>query len=112
MIRREDLDSLDLSDLATDEELAPVTPGDVLRAEFMEPRSLSARALARALSVPANRITGIVHGDRAVTAGTAILLGEFFGTTPEFWMNLQSAADLEAARRARRPRREPAPAAG
>ncbi len=98
MIRREDLSRTDLSDVTTGGRIAPVTPGDVLREEFMLPLGLSARHLARDIGVPANRITGILHGVRAITAATAIRLGERFGTTAEFWMNLQVAHDLEVAR--------------
>lgn len=64
-------------------------PGVVLREEFMLPLELSANALSRALDVPPNRITTIVNGDRSVTGDTALRLARYFGTTPEFWMNLQ-----------------------
>lgn len=71
-------------------------PGEVLREEFMAPLGLSANALALALRVPATRIGAIVRGDRprAVTADTALRLARYFGTTPEFWLNLQTAYDL------------------
>lgn len=98
MIRREDLPCTDLSDVTTGERIAPVTPGDVLREEFMAPLGLSARHLARDIGVPPNRITGILNGTRAVTAATALRLGTRFGTSAEFWMNLQVAHDLEMAR--------------
>jgi addiction module HigA family antidote len=98
-IRIEDVGRLDFSDVATGDRIGPVTPGDVLRAEFMEPLGLSARGLARELDIPSNRISSIVAGDRGVTAETAILLSERFGTSAEFWMNLQTAHDLEKARR-------------
>lgn len=79
-------------------------PGEVLRHEYLEPLRLSATALAEKLDVLANRITDIVRGHRDVTADTALRLAEFFDTTPEFWMNLQSAHDLSkaSARRAAR----------
>jgi plasmid maintenance system antidote protein VapI len=64
----------------------------------------------RQLNVPANRITEIINGERAITAATAVALAVHFGTSAEFWMNLQVAADLEAARAAARPRRTPKPA--
>ena len=99
-IRRSELADLDLSNVTTGERLAPVPPGAVLSLEFMEPMGLSARALARDMQVPPNRITGILNGERAVTAETAILLAQCFGTTAEFWMNLQVAHDLEVAREA------------
>jgi addiction module HigA family antidote len=71
-------------------------PGEVLREEFMAPFGLSANALALALRVPATRIGAIIREDRprAVTADTALRLGRYFGTTPEFWLNLQTAYDL------------------
>jgi len=74
-------------------------PGEVLREEFMKPISLSANALALALRVPATRIGDILRAEkpRAVTADTAIRLARYFGTTPEFWLNLQTAYDLSLA---------------
>ena len=96
-IRIEDVAGMDFSDVAGPERLGPVTPGDVLREEFMKPLGLSARALAREIGVPSNRITAILGGDRGITAETAILLGERFGTSPEFWLNLQMMHELELA---------------
>jgi addiction module HigA family antidote len=74
-------------------------PGEVLREEFMRPLGLSANALALALRVPATRIGDILRTEkpRAVTADTAIRLARYFGTTPEFWLNLQSAYELSLA---------------
>lgn len=103
-IDRSDLAHADLAVATTGEVLANILPGDVLRAEFMDPLGLSARRLAREIDVPANRITGILGGQRAVTAETALRLADRFGTSAEFWLNLQTAADLEAARRNRRAR--------
>jgi antitoxin HigA-1 len=94
----DEVDRQDFSDVAEAERVGPVTPGEVLREEFMAPLGLSGRALARELGVPSNRITEIVAGVRAVTAKTALLLGERFGTSAEFWLNLQTAHDLEMAR--------------
>jgi len=71
MIRMEDLPNMDFSDIATGERLRNVTPGDVLKADFLEPLGLSARRLAREIGVPTNRVTAILHGERAVTAETA-----------------------------------------
>jgi addiction module HigA family antidote len=75
-------------------------PGEVLREEFMKPMGLSANAVARALRVPPNRITAIIAEEepRAVTPDTALRLGRYLGTTPEFWLNLQLAYDLSRAR--------------
>jgi addiction module HigA family antidote len=75
----------------------PVHPGEILYEEFMVPYGLSANKLAGTIGVPANRITALVNGTRAVTADTAIRLGEAFGTTPEFWMNLQNHFELKVA---------------
>jgi addiction module HigA family antidote len=73
-------------------------PGDVLRRKFLEPLALSSHALAMALRVPANRIGAIVKGERAVTADTALRLARYFGTSPEYWLNLQAKHDVAAAR--------------
>ena len=72
-------------------------PGEVLREEYLVPLGMSARALGKALSVPANRITEIMRGERDVSADTAIRLGRYFRTDPRFWLNLQSAYDLSKA---------------
>ena len=73
-------------------------PGQVLRAE-LEARGMSANRLALALRVPANRITAILRGERAVTAETAVRLGRYLGTGPVFWMNLQSGYDISVVER-------------
>ena len=75
-------------------------PGEVLREECLVPLGPSARALARALDVPANRLTEIMRGTRDVSADTAIRLGRYFGTDPRFWLNLQTAHDLSEAEKA------------
>jgi addiction module HigA family antidote len=81
-------------------ELLPlITPGEFLAEEFLEPLGLSANALGQALRVPANRIQGIVSGQRGITADTALRLGVYFGTTPEFWVNLQATYELDKAKR-------------
>jgi addiction module HigA family antidote len=95
------IDDAAAMDVSGAERIGPVTPGEVLRTEFMVPLGLSGRALARELGVPSNRITEIVAGARAITAETAIILGERFGTSAEFWLNLQMMHDLEEARRHR-----------
>jgi antitoxin HigA-1 len=73
-------------------------PGEMLAEEFLKPLGLSVNALAMALRVPATRMGAIVKGERAVTADTALRLGRFFGTSPEFWMNLQAMHDLTKTR--------------
>ena len=72
-------------------------PGTVLKEEFMAPLGLTANALSLALRVPANRIGAIVKGERAVSADTALRLARYFGTTAQFWLNLQTAHDLSVA---------------
>jgi len=100
-ISRDDLDAgrVDFSDIDSGERLSPVHPGDVLRHDFLDPLGLSAHALAVALHVPANRITAILAGERAVTAETAPRLARHFGTSPGFWLNLQKSYELEVAER-------------
>jgi antitoxin HigA-1 len=97
-ITRAEAERMDFSDVSDGERIGPVTPGDVLREEFMLPLGLSARALARDMGVPANRITEILNGERAVSAETAILLERRFGSSAKFWLNLQASHDLEVAR--------------
>jgi addiction module HigA family antidote len=75
--------------------MPPVHPGEILLAEFLEPLELSQYQLARSIAVPARRINEIVHGQRRISADTALRLARFFGTSERFWMNLQSRYDLE-----------------
>jgi addiction module HigA family antidote len=76
----------------------PVHPGEVLLEEFLDPMGISQYRLARDISVPPRRINEIVHGERAVTADTALRLSRYFGTADIFWLNLQVRYDLEVAR--------------
>lgn len=76
--------------------LAPIHPGEHL-ADILKEAGISANALALSLRVPANRITMMIQGKRAITAETALRLAQYFGTSPEFWMNLQSKYDLDVA---------------
>lgn len=78
--------------------LAPVHPGEILLSDFLEPLGLTQYRLAKSLSVPPRRINEIVHGKRAVTADTALRLARFFGTSERFWLNLQTAYDLDVER--------------
>ncbi len=78
--------------------LAPVHPGEVLLEEFLEPLGLSQYRLAKDISVPPRRINEIVHGKRSVTADTALRLSRYFGTSDRFWLNLQTAFDLDVVR--------------
>jgi addiction module HigA family antidote len=102
IISREDLDAgrVDFSGEATGKHLPPVHPGEVLRHDFLVPLKLTAHALALALRVPANRITAILAGQRAITAETALRLARHFGTSAGFWLNLQKAYELDVAERA------------
>jgi addiction module HigA family antidote len=80
--------------------LPPLRPGEVLREEFLAPLGLSALALARACGVPRTRIERLAREETGVSGDTAVRLAAYFGTTPEFWMNLQSQYELETARSA------------
>ena len=82
--------------------MRPVHPGEILLEEFMKPSDLpiNANALAKALQVPANRITAIIKGQRGITGDTAVRLAAFFNTTAEFWMNLQKTYELRLAEQA------------
>jgi antitoxin HigA-1 len=77
---------------------APIHPGETLNEEFLKPLAISANRLGIELRVPANRITEILNGARGISADTALRLARYFGTTPEFWMNLQRRFDLETAK--------------
>jgi addiction module HigA family antidote len=76
--------------------LRPIHPGEVLKS-VLEDAGLSAHQTALALRVPANRLTAIINGKRALTADTAMRLGRFFGTSAEMWINLQAKFDLQRA---------------
>ena len=75
--------------------LPPVHPGEVLMEEFLGPMELSQYRLAKDIGVPPRRINEIVHGNRAVTADTALRLGRYFGMSARFWLNLQAQYDLD-----------------
>lgn len=78
-------------------EISPIHPGEILLEEFLKPLGISQNALARALRVPPDRVNAIVQGKRSITADTALRLARAFGTTPQFWLNLQAHYDLEIA---------------
>ena len=84
---------------ARNTQLEPIHPGEILAEEFMTPLGLSINLLARELHVPPNRIHGIVHGTRAITADTALRLSAYFGSSADLWLNLQTEYDLRQARR-------------
>ena len=76
-------------------DLAPIHPGEILLEEFLNPMDISQYRLSKDISVDPRRINEIVHGQRAISADTALRLGHYFGMTPQFWLNLQSHYDLE-----------------
>ena len=75
--------------------IAPIHPGEVLFEEFLKAMEISQYRLAKDISVPPRRINEIVHGKRSISADTALRLARYFGTSEQFWMNLQSRYDLE-----------------
>jgi len=81
--------------MTTTRKLAPIHPGEILLEDFLEPMGISQYRLAQDISVPPRRINEIVHGDRRISADTALRLARYFGTTERFWLNLQSRFDLE-----------------
>lgn len=80
--------------------LPPVHPGEILREDLMKPLGLSINGVARDLRVPVTRMSEIVNGRRSITADTALRLSRYFGSSPQLWMNLQAAYDLEVVMRA------------
>jgi antitoxin HigA-1 len=84
-------------------EFAVVTPGEMLKEEFLTDYGLSQNRLAKSIGISPNRIAEIVNNRRRITADTAPRLGLYFGNSPEFWMNLQSHYDLKIARRSLKP---------
>jgi len=96
MLNREDIMTTDLSAVTTGEALDAVHPGAHLL-DYIEGAGISQYRLAKAIHVPPRRINEIVHGKRSITADTALRLGRYFRTSPQFWMNLQTAYDLAVA---------------
>jgi addiction module HigA family antidote len=78
--------------------LPPITPGEILFEEFLQPMGISQNQLAKDLNVPPNRISQIIHGKREITADTALRLGKYFGIEPEFWLNLQVRFNMKLAK--------------
>ena len=79
--------------------LDPITPGEILREDFMKPLGISINQLSRDLSVPPNRISEIVNGKRSITADTALRLQRYFSVEAQFWLNLQTEYDLRMIKR-------------
>lgn len=98
-IRRDELSKIDFSDVSSGKRLAPVHPGNVLLKDFIEPMGISRYRVAKNIHVPQRRIDLICRGEAAVSADMALRLGRLFGTSPEFWINLQAQYDLEVAAR-------------
>ena len=84
-------------------EFAPVTPGEMLKEEFLAEYGLSQNQLAKAIGISPNRIAEIISNRRRISADTALRLSLYFGNSPEFWMNLQTHYDLKVARRNLKP---------
>lgn len=80
------------------ETITPIHPGEILLEEYLTPLGISQYRLAKETEVPPRRINEIVHGKRAITADTSLRLAKFFGTSEQFWLNLQSRHDLEVER--------------
>jgi len=99
-IRRDQIRRIDYSEVATGRRLAPVHPGDVLLKDFIETLGISRYRVAKNIGVAQRRIDLICRGEASVSAAMALRLGALFGTTPEFWVNLQAQYDLEVAERA------------
>lgn len=76
----------------------PVHPGEVLSEDFLKPMGISAYRLSRSIHIDQTRISEVIHGKRSITADTALRLGRFFGTSPDFWLNIQNRYDLEIKR--------------
>ena len=83
------------SQITTNDKLPNIHPGEILKEEFLVPMNISAYRLAKGIKIPQTRISEIIHGHRSITADTAIRFSKFFGTTAEFWLNLQNLYDLE-----------------
>lgn len=100
-IKRSKVDGqqVDFSDITSGRRLAPVHPGEILRDEFLEPLGLSVYKLANAIKVTRSRVNDIVRGRRSITIDTALRLGRYFGTSAEFWINIQARHDLDVADR-------------
>ncbi len=79
----------------SDAKLPPIHPGEILKEEFLVPLGVTQYRLAQGIGVDARRINAIIHGQRAITAETALLFSRFFGNSAEFWMGLQNQYDLE-----------------
>ncbi len=96
MLNRDDIMTTDLTAVTTGEQLEIIHPGVHLQ-DYIEGAGITQYRLAKAIHVPPRRINEIIHGKRSITADTALRLGRYFRTSPQFWMNLQTAYDLAVA---------------
>ena len=110
-VKREELDAgrIDLAQVTSGKRLAPVHPGEILRDDFLGPMQLSVYTLAQAIKVSRSRVNDVVLGRRGITADTALRLARYFGTSPDFWMNLQARYDVADRTLRRQIEREVAP---
>ena len=97
IIKRENLARTDFSGVVGRGRLPDIHPGEILNEDFLGPLGVTQYRLAQAVSVPPRRINEIVHGKRAISTDTALRLARYFGTTPDFWINLQAQYDLRQA---------------
>ncbi|MBT9612143.1 MAG: HigA family addiction module antidote protein [Burkholderiales bacterium] len=97
IIKRENLGRTDFSGVVGRGRLPDIHPGEILNEDFLGPLGVTQYRLAQAVAVPPRRINEIVHGKRAISADTALRLARYFGTTPDFWINLQAQYDLRQA---------------
>jgi len=97
-VNLEDLKDMDFSDVA-DEEMAPVHPGEILLADFLQPMGITQYRLAKEIGVQQRRISEIVAGKRAITPDTGLRLSRFFGMNDGFWIGLQADYDMALARK-------------
>jgi len=98
-IKREELNTVDFSDIATGRKLAPVHPGEVLTKDFIEAHGITRYRVAKAMGVPQRRVDEICSGARGMSADTALRLERVFGVEAQVWLNLQARYDLEIATR-------------
>ena len=75
--------------------LEPTSPGEILQEEFLEPMNITAYRLAKEVHIPQSRVSDIISGKRRITADTAMRFDRYFGTTPQFWLNIQNQFDLD-----------------
>jgi addiction module HigA family antidote len=104
MSRRQDRPAITRQETAmAEKEFVPVTPGEMLKEEFLDEYGLLQNRLARAVGISPNRVAEIINNRRRITADTALRLSLYFGNSAEFWMNLQTHYDLKMARRNLKP---------